>query len=73
MRAKESDLEIIYNGQPRRIEPGTTIAGLLASLDSQPRHVAVEVNRQLVPRHRHGERQLCQGDRVEVVTLVGGG
>ena len=35
--------------------------------------VAVEVNLQLVPRHRHAEHRLAEGDRLEIVTLVGGG
>jgi sulfur carrier protein len=35
--------------------------------------VAVEVNLQLVPRARHAEQQLREADRLEVVTLVGGG
>jgi sulfur carrier protein len=34
---------------------------------------AVEVNRALVPHRRHAEHALSQGDRIEVVTLVGGG
>jgi thiamine biosynthesis protein ThiS len=35
--------------------------------------VAVERNLQIVPRARHGETALADGDRLEVVTLVGGG
>jgi sulfur carrier protein len=37
------------------------------------RHVAVEVNLELVPRARHREFRLREADRLEVVTLVGGG
>ncbi|MGB2938329.1 MAG: sulfur carrier protein ThiS, partial [Phycisphaerae bacterium] len=39
----------------------------------QRRRIAVEVNRELVPRSRHGARALAEGDAVEIVTLVGGG
>ena len=70
---KVEHVEIIFNGEPREIADGTTIAGLLAELELPSRQVAVEVNLQLVPRARHGEHQLHPGDRLEVVTLVGGG
>lgn len=66
-------MEIVVNGQPRQVGEGTTIAGLLAQLGVANKFVAVEVNLDLVPRERHGTRRLAPGDRVEVVTLVGGG
>jgi sulfur carrier protein len=66
-------MEIIVNGEQRQVSAGTTVAALLAALAANPRYVAVEVNLQLVPRGRHAELQLSNGDRVEIVTLVGGG
>lgn len=66
-------IEIVVNGEPRQIAPGTTVALLLADLGVEPRQVAVEVNLELVPRTRHAERALAAGDNLEVVTLVGGG
>jgi sulfur carrier protein len=66
-------VSISCNGQPRTVAAGTTIAALVAELGLEPRHVAVEVNLELVPRARHAERTLSAGDRVEIVTLVGGG
>jgi thiamine biosynthesis protein ThiS len=66
-------LEVIINGESRVIEPGATIAGLLGQLGIEPRLVAVERNEQLVPRRRHAETLLESGDRIEIVTLVGGG
>jgi sulfur carrier protein len=66
-------VEIYFNGQPQIVPPGTSIAGLLSQLEIQPRQVAVEVNLELVPRTRHAEHLLAAGDRLEVVTLVGGG
>jgi len=64
---------ILLNGQPRELAAGTSVAALLAELGLAAGHVAVEVNLELVPRARHGEHELAEGDRVEVVTLVGGG
>ncbi len=61
------------NGQPRAVAAGSTIASLLAELEMTARHVAVEVNLELIPRARHAEHRLEAGDALEVVTLVGGG
>ncbi|MEN6449822.1 MAG: sulfur carrier protein ThiS [Thermoguttaceae bacterium] len=66
-------MQIIVNGQGREIAPSTTVAALLEELQLAGKPVAVEVNRQLVPRHRHTEHRLSDGDRLEIVTLVGGG
>ncbi len=66
-------MQIEFNGQPREIADGTTVAALVAELQLDPRTLAVERNRELVPRAEHASALLAAGDRVEVVTLVGGG
>ena len=66
-------VRIVFNGQEREIEDDATVAQLLATLNLLPKHVAVEVNRDVVSRTRHSEHRLQPGDEVEVVTLVGGG
>jgi len=66
-------VQIVVNGQSRDLPPRTTLASLLAELGFARRPVAVEVNLEVVPRARHGERELCEGDRLEIVSLVGGG
>jgi thiamine biosynthesis protein ThiS len=66
-------VEIMVNGEPRQVAGGTTVSQLLTQLDFQPRYVAVERNRELVPRGQHAECVLHAGDRLEIVTLVGGG
>ena len=66
-------MEIFFNGEPRVVPDGTSVAQLLQQLEIQPRQVAVEVNLELVPRTTHSQRVLAPGDRLEVVTLVGGG
>jgi len=66
-------MKIFVNGDVRDLETGATLADLLAELGVQARHVAVEVNMELVPRAAHAEHTLADGDRLEVVTLVGGG
>ena len=66
-------MRIVFNGQPQDVPPGTTIAALLDQLGFERRYVAVEVNLELVPRQRHDDFELHDEDRLEVVTLVGGG
>jgi sulfur carrier protein len=66
-------LRITVNGQQREIEPGATVASLLRTLGLDLRGLAVERNLELVPRAAHAATVLEAGDRVEVVTLVGGG
>jgi len=68
-----TDIEIVYNGAPRAVPAGATVAALLVDLGLNVQHVAVEVNQELVPRAKHASRPLAAGDKVEVVTLVGGG
>ncbi len=66
-------LSILLNGEPRPIAAGQTITQLLTELKLDARYLAVELNRQVVPRGRHAETSLSSGDAVEIVTLVGGG
>jgi thiamine biosynthesis protein ThiS len=66
-------VNIIVNGQTRQVADGLTVAELLDELKLATRYVAVEVNLEVVPRQAHAQRQLADGDRLEIVTLVGGG
>jgi sulfur carrier protein len=66
-------MDITVNGELREVAEGATVAELLAALGLAKQYVAVEVNRQVIPRARHPECRLNAGDKVEVVTLVGGG
>ena len=66
-------IEITVNGKTRSVPAGTTIADLVAELDLETRRVAVERNRDVVPRAEHASTELAAGDRLEVVTFVGGG
>lgn len=64
---------ITLNGKATPLEGRTTLAELLRSLPIPHDAFAAEVNGELVPREKHAERVLHDGDAVEVVTLVGGG
>lgn len=66
-------MQITVNGEPREIDSGTTVAQLLKQLEMQPKYLAVERNRELVPRTTHADCVLAADDQLEIVTLVGGG
>jgi len=66
-------IEIEVNGAPQTVPQGTTVAQLVESLGLRPEVVAVERNQALVRRAERGTTELQPGDRLELVTLVGGG
>lgn len=66
-------MEIVFNGEPLQVAEAATVADLLAAAGLAERRVAVELNRAIVPRSRHGQQRLAPGDRVEVVHAIGGG
>lgn len=66
-------MQITVNGKPHQVEAETTVAGLLNDLKLAPIRVAVERNEELVSRKDFDRTNLRTGDRIEIVTLVGGG
>jgi thiazole synthase len=66
-------LTCTVNGETRTLPEPLTVSQLLERLGYDRRRVAVEVNGTVVPAVRHGEQALASADRVEIVTLVGGG
>ena len=66
-------MQVTVNGTHTQIQDGSTVAALLEKLDLAKHPCAVEVNKALVPKRRHAEHALKDGDVLEIVTLVGGG
>ena len=66
-------IEVVINGETRTVIQGTTVATLIGELGLGDRRVAVERNREVVPRAQHATTVLAAGDRIELVTFVGGG
>jgi sulfur carrier protein len=67
--------EIKVNGEPRTVEDGTTVEGLLNQLDvpAEGRGIAVAVDTEVIPRSRWADVVLPDGVEVEVVKAVQGG
>jgi thiamine biosynthesis protein ThiS len=68
-----TELQILVNGEPRRLPAPATAADLLNQLGLDPRSVVVELNRQIVRRPNLNSAELADGDAVELVHFVGGG
>jgi thiamine biosynthesis protein ThiS len=68
-----NQLEIMVNGEPRRVPGPATAADLLRHLGLDPRTVVVELNRKIVRRPQLNDTALAEGDAVELVHFVGGG
>ena len=66
-------VRVLVNGEPRQLAAGATVGTLIAELGFTAGAVAVERNREVVPRRDHGTTALLSGDELEVVTFVGGG
>ncbi len=66
-------MQIVVNDEPQMLDGSPTVAELIGRYNLLPQRVAVEVNGQLVRRTEYGQTALRDGDRVEIVTLVGGG
>jgi sulfur carrier protein len=66
-------MNIVLNGEARCLDGTPTLADLLAAAGLAGRRLAVEVNLEIVPRGRHAEHRLQEGDRVEVIVAMGGG
>jgi sulfur carrier protein len=68
-------MKLQINGDEREFSQAEpfTLAALVDSLQMKPDRVAVELNRDIVPRNLWAETQLRDGDRLEIVHFVGGG
>jgi sulfur carrier protein len=61
------------NGELQTAPFGSTVAGLLQQLDIRSDRVAVEVNLQIVDRQHFERQRLQEGDRIEILSFIGGG
>ncbi len=66
-------MQVHLNGDTREIASGQTLAALLEQSGLVSARVAVELNGRIVPRARHAEQALSEGDRIEIVHALGGG
>ena len=72
-RLSMKKLQIVCNGQPQEVPPGTTLARLLEDLTLPTDSVVAEINKQIIDRDQYATLKLAQGDQVELIRFVGGG
>jgi sulfur carrier protein len=66
-------MQIFLNGEPKECPESVSLAQLISQLGMKGDRVAVELNREIVPRAQWSDTELHERDRLEIVHFVGGG
>ena len=66
-------MEVFINGEPRGLDQGLRLDGLIRELELQDQRLAVEINREIVPRSKFADTVISDGDVIEIVHAIGGG
>ncbi len=66
-------MHLFVNGEKKSVSDGATLSQLISELGMKGDRVAVEVNREIVPRPQWDGAELKDGDHLEIVHFVGGG
>ena len=73
MQTRTESITLQLNGAETIVAPGTTLGGLIDAKGIVRRMIAVEYNGEILPRAQYDEVALRDGDRLEIVQMVGGG
>jgi thiamine biosynthesis protein ThiS len=66
-------MKILLNNKSTLLDDGLTIKRLLDKIDIRHKYFAVEVNEQIIPKSNHESFLIKEGDKIEIVTAIGGG
>lgn len=66
-------MRLVINGEEKQLTDVSTLASLVEQLGLKADRLAIELNRDIVPRPKWAETTLAEGDRLEIVHFVGGG
>lgn len=66
-------MKVTINGEPQEIPAGLSVPAMLEHLKLRADRVAIERNLDVLPRHLWQQTMVAEGDRYEIVQLVGGG
>jgi sulfur carrier protein len=66
-------MKVLLNNKSTLLDDGLTIKRLLDQIDIKHKYFAVEVNEQIVPKSNHDSFHIKEGDKIEIVTAIGGG
>ncbi len=67
------DVTVTINGEARQLGSSVSVAALLTGMGLDPAKIAVERNREIVPRSQYGQTVVGEGDKLEIVQFIGGG
>ena len=66
-------MKVLLNNKSTFLDDGLTIESLLNQIDMKQKYFAVEVNEQIVPKSNYDSFLIKEGDKIEIVTAIGGG
>ncbi|MGD9850393.1 MAG: sulfur carrier protein ThiS [Nitrospirales bacterium] len=66
-------MRITLNGESKEVVPDLSVGTLLQQLELQPDRVAVEINLSILDRSMFPTRKIQEGDRIEIISFIGGG
>ena len=66
-------MHITLNGEDKSLKEGTSLSQLLGQLGIEGNRIAVEINREIIPKSEHAQYVIRDGDKIEVVHAIGGG
>ena len=66
-------ITIQLNGEAYELAPKQSLSALIEQLKLSHGRIAVEVNREIIPRSEHEDRMVCANDVIEVIHAIGGG
>jgi sulfur carrier protein len=66
-------MNLVVNGENLKIDECSNVQDLITKLGYQDQRIALEVNESIIPKSKHSEFSLNEGDKIEVIKAVGGG
>ena len=66
-------MQILVNGAPCQLPHDSRVTDLIEQLGYTSKRIAIELNGEIVPKSRHADTPLTEGDQLEIVVAVGGG
>ena len=66
-------MHITFNGEEKSLNEGTYLSQLLEQLGIEGKRIAIEINREIIPKSAHAQYEIKDGDNIEIVHAIGGG
>jgi thiamine biosynthesis protein ThiS len=66
-------MNILLNNKPVKLFDGSTVKKLLENKNIKNKYYAVEINRKIIPKSDHETYIIKEGDKIEIITAIGGG